>query len=184
MASYHNPAGQTNHIPVFHLHAWHALLELVMNFLRQAWHHSVTDGARLSNIILPLLVLLLPPLLSLPVKITLIIILKIIIFPPQYFYKHFVWLSHHVLKLKAQKLHLTLKIQIKSTGTVAGLMFQQGGPCRDSMRLFKHIAKTPCSPCGNVFLIRKLTRSFLPVLKIWGQEQWLDKPNKRCLCVC
>lgn len=50
VASYHNPAGQTNHIPVFHLHAWHALLALMMNLLRQAWHHSVTDGARLSTV--------------------------------------------------------------------------------------------------------------------------------------
>lgn len=49
VASYHHPAGQTNHIPVFHLHAWHALLELIMNLLRQAWHHSVTDGARPSH---------------------------------------------------------------------------------------------------------------------------------------
>lgn len=49
VASYRHPAGQANHIPVFHLHAWHALLELIMNLLRQAWHHSVTDGARPSR---------------------------------------------------------------------------------------------------------------------------------------
>lgn len=49
VASYRHPAGQTNHIPVFHLHAWHALLELIMNLLRQAWHHSVSDGARPSR---------------------------------------------------------------------------------------------------------------------------------------